>query len=214
MKKISVIVVAHLIDTGIPYIKTLEKYFNVIAIIPKQKSIDQNLLKYFSEEKLLYVSRKEISNSEKIIELLEQIPIENKIIFLDIGGYFLQIGNAIKDKFGNRFLGIIEDTENDHQKYLKKELKYPVISVARSKLKENEDYLVGQAVVFSSEALLREHGLLFNSKNIGIIGIGKIGNSQLGPVYEILGEDFTYQELKLTRLFIEKQTLKINNNRG
>jgi hypothetical protein len=89
MKKISVIVVAHLIDTGIPYIKTLEKYFNVIAIIPKQKSIDQNLLKYFSEEKLLYVSRKEISNSEKIIELLEQIPIENKIIFLDIGGYFL-----------------------------------------------------------------------------------------------------------------------------
>jgi len=47
------------------------------------------LLKYFSEEKLLYVSRKEISNSEKIIELLEQIPIENKIIFLDIGGYFL-----------------------------------------------------------------------------------------------------------------------------
>jgi hypothetical protein len=33
-------------------------------------------------------------------------------------------------------------------------------------------------------------------------------------VYEILGEDFTYQELKLIRLFIEKQTLKINNNRG
>ncbi|NKQ38702.1 MAG: AAA family ATPase [Methanosarcinales archaeon] len=36
------------------------------------------------------------------------------------------------------------------------------------------------------------------------IAFQQTGNSQLNPVYEILGEDFTYQELKLTRLFIKK----------
>jgi hypothetical protein len=47
-------------------------------------------------------------------------------------------------------------TENGLHRYLCHEKPpCPVFSVARSPLKDSEDYLVGQSVVFSAEALLR-----------------------------------------------------------
>ncbi len=175
-KNISVIVVVHLIDTDVPYIKTLDKYFKLEAIVPKQKSINYDLLDLFPKQKICNISRDGITGLDKIMKILDNIPENNKVVFLDIGGYFSQIGNLVKSRLGDRFLGVVEDTENGYQKYLSEKLEYPVISVARSRLKENEDYLVGQAVVFSAETLLREQGILINGKKIGIIGIGKIGN--------------------------------------
>jgi len=181
-KHISVVAVVHIIDTGIPYIKTLDKYFSLEYIIPKPKSINKKLLKYFPKKKILNLTRDGINNTDDFLSKLNKIPKNNKIILLDIGGYFSQIGNRIKKRFGNKFIGIIEDTENGHKRYLNQKLEYPVISVARSLLKKNEDYLVGQAVVFSAEALLREQGILINSKEVGIIGIGKIGNGILSSL--------------------------------
>lgn len=180
-KKISVIAVVHFIDTGIPYVNILNKYFNLVAILPKQKSINQSLLKYFPKDKILNISKKDID--EKFLkDIKNKIPKDNKIVFLDIGGYFAEIGKEFKKEFGDNFIGVIEDTENGYQKYKKQELSFPVISVARSRLKENEDYLVGQAVVFSVESLLREQGLLLNNKKIGVIGIGKIGGGILSAL--------------------------------
>ena len=182
-KGISVIVVCHMIDTGIPYTSTIDKYFDLQAIIPKQRSINHDLLNYFPKEKILNIRREEINNeTEKIEKILDNRPKGNKIVLLDIGGYFSHIGNRLKERYGDSFLGIIEDTENGYQKYLKQTLTYPLVSVARSSLKENEDYLVGQAVVFSAEYLLREQGILMNGKNIGIVGIGKIGNGILSSL--------------------------------
>jgi len=182
-KKISIVVVSHLIDTGIPYIRTIDNFFDLQAIIPKQKSINNDLINYFPKEKVLNIDREEINNSpEKIEKILDNRPKGNKIVLLDIGVYFSHIGNRLKERYGDYFLGIIEDTENGYQKYLKQSLTYPLVSVARSSLKENEDYLVGQAVVFSAEYLLREQGILMNSKNVGIIGIGKIGNGILSSL--------------------------------
>ena len=51
---------------------------------------------------------------------------------------------------------MVEDTENGLRRYLGAwKPPCPVFSVARSPLKDPEDYLVGQSVVFSAEALLR-----------------------------------------------------------
>lgn len=41
---------------------------------------------------------------------------------------------------------------------------------------------MGQAVIFSSEYLPREKGILINGKNLGIIVIGKIGYSILSSL--------------------------------
>lgn len=154
-KNISVIAIVHLINTGIPYLKTLDKYFSLEFFIPKQKSIDSNLLKFFPKGKLLNLNRDEI-NTDNFLHRLDKIyhQIYHRFYYLfekNINQYLI-----IQSYFPEGFIGIIEDTENGYQKYTHNNLKFPVISVARSLLKENEDHLVGQAVVFSTEAILRE----------------------------------------------------------
>jgi adenosylhomocysteinase len=147
-KHISVVAVVHIIDTGIPYIKTLDKYFSLEYIIPKPKSINKKLLKYFPKKKILNLTRDGINNTDDFLSKLNKIPKNNKIILLDIGGYFSQIGNRIKKRFGNKFIGIIEDTENGHKRYLNQKLEYPVISVARSLLKKMRIILLDKLLFF------------------------------------------------------------------
>lgn len=184
-KKISIVAVVHLIDTGIPYVNLLEKYFSLQHIIPKPRSIDEKLLDFYPKHKILNITRNELKNSKNIIKYLVNILKNNKLLLLDIGGYFAHSINDLKDKFGDRFIGVIEDTENGHLKYLSLEnLKAPVVSVARSPLKNNEDHLVGQAVVFSADSILREQGILLNNKKVGIIGFGKIGNGILSSLWD------------------------------
>jgi len=182
-KKISIVAVVHLIDTGIPYVNLLEEYFSLQYIIPKPGSIDKKLLDFYPKHKILNITRDELKNSKNFIKYLVSIPKNNKLLLLDIGGYFVHSINDLKDRFDDRFIGVIEDTENGHQKYLSIEnLKAPVISVARSPLKNNEDHLVGQAVVFSADSILREQGILLNNKKVGILGFGKIGNGILSSL--------------------------------
>ena len=182
-KKISIVAVVHLIDTGIPYVNCLEKYFSLEYIVPKPSSIDEKLLNFYPKHKILNITRDEFRNSENFIKHLVNIPKDNRLLLLDIGGYFIHSINDLKNRFGDRFMGVIEDTENGHQKYLSIEnLKAPVVSVARSPLKSNEDHLVGQAVVFSADSILREQGILMNNKKVGILGFGKIGNGILSSL--------------------------------
>jgi len=100
-----------------------------------------------------------------------------KTVFIDIGGYFSKSTMRISEIIGKKFCGIVEDTENGLQKYLNEELNFPLLSVARSPLKENEDYMVGTAIGYSIERILREHNILMNGLKFGVIGYGKIGRS-------------------------------------
>ena len=54
---------------------------------------------------------------------------------------------------------------------------YPVLSVARSPLKDCEDHLVGRSIVFSTDALVRARGDILTSRSACVIGFGKIGRS-------------------------------------
>jgi adenosylhomocysteinase len=99
-------------------------------------------------------------------------------VLLDIGGYFARTAGRVRESFGARFRGVVEDTENGLQKYLgARDLRYPVLQVARSPLKDNEDYMVGRAIAFSAESLLRNLSILVNGRRVGAIGYGKIGRS-------------------------------------
>ena len=101
---------------------------------------------------------------------------DKNIIIFDIGGYFSRwIQKNIE--LSNKIKFIIEDTENGYQKYENLKTNIPILSVARSPLKDNEDNLVGESVVFSSDVLLRKMGEIIEYKKCGIIGYGKIGES-------------------------------------
>jgi S-adenosylhomocysteine hydrolase len=97
---------------------------------------------------------------------------------LDVGGYFAPALPDLHGRFTGRIAGVIEDTEHGRRCYADLDkLPCPVISVARSPLKEPEDYLVGQSVVFSTEALLRGRGDILHGRPALVIGFGKLGSS-------------------------------------
>ena len=177
--KISIILVSHILPDKLDFIETLSNYFKIEFIIPKPNSIDKNTLEKINNKfKILKITRNEIySNKEKILE--EIVKIKNDIIFIDIWWYFSKISYFLSKKLWSKIIWIIEDTENWHQKYEKiiKQNKIPIISVARSKLKEWEDFLIWQSIVFSTDYVLRLNNSLLKNKNTWIIWFWKIWKS-------------------------------------
>jgi adenosylhomocysteinase len=99
-----------------------------------------------------------------------------RIIFNEIGGYFAPFLNAIAAEFGAKVVGCVEDTQNGHVRYENaRPLPYPVISVARSTLKEGEDTLVGPSCYFSTDRLMRALGVILSPRRALIVGYGKVG---------------------------------------
>jgi adenosylhomocysteinase len=130
------------------------------------------------------LNRGQTSSALFIKERIDRLIGTDKFIILDIGGYFADSFADIDKQFNGNLIGVIEDTENGHQKYVEslqllndEEKTKPVYSVARSPLKEPEDYLVGQSIVYSVERILRDNNSLLTNKRVFVIGYGKIGKS-------------------------------------
>ncbi len=174
-KKPNILLVSHIIPDKLPFLDFLKKNANLINIIPKPKTIDDKVYQYIRKKfniKYIHCLRNEIASSKTIIDILKS---KKDLIILDVGGYFSTI--AGKEDLTKNILGIIEDTENGFQRYIKTYPKIPVIEVARSPLKYPEDLLVGESIVFSTEDVLRKMGEIFTNKTVGIIGFGKIGKN-------------------------------------
>jgi len=181
LPRVSCVTVAHLIPDVFPYLRAINGSFNPIAIIPKQNSIVDKVKQQLERSWNIRgdLKREVIANGNQFGDLLSTA--EGKFVLFDIGGYFSPVVHKLAKLMGNRFVGIVEDTENGHQKYLKvaekDPLPVPVISVARSPLKDNEDFLVGQSILFSADFVLRQVGQLIQYLQCGIFGYGKIGSS-------------------------------------
>jgi adenosylhomocysteinase len=174
---VDVIGVLHVLPDVVPFHRALTSLFEVARIIPKPRSINRVALARLPQEIVTRWKREDLANISNVRHLLAK-DRGTRFMFLDIGGYFASTGNELRKEFGERFIGVVEDTENGLQKYLRlPSLAYPVFQVARSPLKDNEDYMVGRAIAFSAEALLRSLCVLANGAQVGVIGYGKVGRS-------------------------------------
>ena len=174
------ILVLHIVPSSLTLIETLAQHGSIVGIIPKPHSIDEETFqKIRKKERIFDIRREDFFNpsfmEEKIIPLINP---DKKLIIIDIGGYFapaLQKLNSVKN-----CAGIIEDTENGLKKYEAAlqnfpDNKIPVISIARSRVKRFEDYLVGRAIVKSTLNILSRNRIQAAGKNFGIIGFGEVG---------------------------------------
>ncbi|MGB4846663.1 MAG: NUDIX domain-containing protein [Saprospiraceae bacterium] len=171
------LVVSHIIPDCIYYLQAVNKVFPIKSIIPKPNSINRNIYTIIEKEfRIDSIHRNNMDNNGNAIVkyLLES---ERKLIIFDIGGYFSKIHFGWPKEILERIVLVIEDTENGHQKYEKQVCPFKIVSVARSPLKDNEDFLVGQSVLFSADAILRGGGTLIQYMNCSVIGYGKIGRS-------------------------------------
>lgn len=176
-KEVSVIAVSHIIPSSESYILGLQENFNLIGIIPKPNSINKRTASFLERKGIRILSqftRESIADNPK--QLSDYLSTYDNICMVDIGGYFSETIKDIKKSLGKKLLGVVEDTENGHQKYTKNHQdSIRVVSVARSPLKDYEDQLVGNGVAHAAETVLRELNTLITYKYSGIIGYGKVG---------------------------------------
>ncbi|WP_327178071.1 adenosylhomocysteinase [Streptomyces sp. NBC_01335] len=124
------------------------------------------------------LTRELFTDPDLSLSYLESRAAGERLVLLDVGGYFAPVLDDLCARYSGTILGVVEDTENGHKRYAEVgKLPCPVVSVARSPLKEPEDFLVGQSVVFSTEALLRERGDILHGRSALVIGFGKLGSS-------------------------------------
>lgn len=178
--KVNTVLVTHILPDALDFIDALNRCTNLIGIIPKPKSIHVETKNRLLSMKIpiFDIERKDIKS--ELPKLLNDRQGE-KTVLLDIGGWFVPILNSLPETITMGVAGIVEDTRNGQDKYEKAASEdtfpFPVVSVAESELKANEDFLVGHSIIFSADAILRKHGLVMEYLECGVIGYGKIGKS-------------------------------------
>lgn len=171
------VVVTHILADVLEYLSAIKHLGDVVIVIPKPRSIVADILrKVQTRFETIQIARQDLSNINSSTSLIRQAG--GQVVIFDIGGWFAPVINMLAKEHPESILGVIEDTENGHKKYEALDsLAVPVVSVARSPLKDNEDFLVGQSVVFSADAILRECGHLIQYLNCSVLGYGKIGRA-------------------------------------
>ena len=173
--------VSHIVPNSIPFIEAAGKYGRIAGIIAKPNSIDIKTYEYIKNKKINFIElTKQNLKSNNIIKksIVPLLQKDEKLIIFDIGGYFAP---ALKELNQTSLIkGIVEDTENGYKKYEKCLItnntnQIPIYSVARSKVKSFEDYLVGRSVAFATLDLLARNNVDIIGKKIGIIGFGEVG---------------------------------------
>jgi adenosylhomocysteinase len=177
--RMSAVVITHLLGERPAFLQAIDRMAKIAAVLPKPKSIDARALEEVTAtlpvDKL---ERAAFADPASALEYLESRAAGQRVVLLDIGGYFAPSLEHLCANFSGQVVGVVEDTENGHQRYesLGKP-PCPVFSVARSPLKDPEDYLVGQSVTFSAEALIRSRGDILHGRPAAVIGYGKLGRS-------------------------------------
>ncbi|MGO8778206.1 MAG: NAD-binding protein [Rhodomicrobium sp.] len=213
----SCFVITHLLEDRPFYLAGLNHITQIGRVCAKPKSVVPHVWNEVAKSYPVdFADRACLGDAAFVKDLIENaIPGSHAFLLMDLGGYFAGVGAALHDHYGSRFLGIVEDTENGHQRYLSvPNPRYPVFSAARSPLKAPEDFLVGQSIVFSLEALLREWGTILQGRSICIIGYGKLGQSaahllkQRGSNVSVYDIDPLKLVLAKAHGFIVSETLK------
>ena len=173
------VVITHLLPERPVFLRAVGRAASIAAVLPKPKSIDAGALREITG--LMPVDeldRATFTDPEHALAHLESRAAGRDVVLLDVGGYFAPSLDHVCGHFSGRVVGVVEDTENGHQRYAALDkLSCPVFSVARSPLKDPEDYLVGQSVTFSAEALIRSRGDILQGRPAAVIGFGKLGRS-------------------------------------
>lgn len=197
----NIVIVSHIVDSAIPFLPTLNQFFTVRAVYAKRNSIQpevMNILTAAMPDTSFATLDRQRFHDDPTYFIEESFPNDAHepdapVVLVDIGGYFAEsrdsehigpqmISDALSSR-GYRLAGIVEDTQNGHQRYedayaLARGRLLPfTYSVAHSPLKKPENHLVGVAVTFSIEAILRQSNIVLQSRRAGVIGFGPIGRS-------------------------------------
>lgn len=162
----------------------------ICAFVAKPNSVDESAIASIQAQGVTVVREPEGSapysvyeGTTVLIDLLQQEAkaakaADQKLAIIDVGGYFLRPLKELPAQLVNTVLGVVEVTTFGHNRYVANadKINHPIVSLARSPLKDAEAVHVGETVVQATEDMLREVGYILNGKSCGVIGYGMIGS--------------------------------------
>lgn len=173
------IILTHLLEDRAELLSTINSIAPIALVVAIPYSLHLPSLKHLTKQyKIVTPTLVQLYDAQYLKKLISNhLSISTPTIILEIGGYFAKVLQSFNSTLENKLTGIIEDTESGHEEYeqISRSLHYPVVSIARSSLKTNEDFLVGASCVHSAEKLFRKAGFLLDSKTALVFGFGKVG---------------------------------------
>ncbi len=127
----------------------------------------------------------ELEGSSILRDTIAEVRASSKgpLTILDVGGYFAEpLARMSRDEPALLPSGVLEVTTFGHNRYLRAapDIKTPIVSVARSPLKDVEAVFVGESAWTSLDLILREAGLSVFGAKLGMVGYGMIGRRVVG----------------------------------
>jgi len=174
------ILITHVLDTAVAYIEAVHTVFKVVRVIAIPYSVSPSAVealrsKGFSVAIPASIPDMFLDSEKQVISALEES--SDPLLVQEVGGYLSKASSRLA-AFAH-FLGVVEDTNNGHWLYeASGSHPIPVLSMAQSPLKAVEDSIIGDAVLFSIERILREEfAAICQGLRSAVIGFGKIGRS-------------------------------------
>ena len=177
---IQLFIIFHLLDTTLGFLNILNKNFNIKSIIGIPYSANTKIVNKIENDIncpiLIPNSIEEIEDI--ILKEFNNCNDKDPIIILEVGWYCAKIIDKLKS-IKHNLIGVVEDTNQGHWIYESlSNLCVPVLSIAQSPIKDLENRLIGKAIVFSLENIIRKYFYYtFCGKNVLVFGYGKIGKS-------------------------------------
>lgn len=173
-------VVTHVLETSVPFLDIIHRTFPIEAVLAIPYSAEKSAVEEIRAAGIEVIAPATIPDAHRAAgAVLQRILCRSSvpIVAQEVGGYLASFSTELA-KYSN-FVGVVEDTNNGHWRYEETvPHAFPVLSIARSPLKDIEDTLIGDAVAFSLERILRENFFaVIQGCHVGILGYGKIGTS-------------------------------------
>lgn len=171
------VVVAHALDTAVPYVQALARASEMVALVPVPYSAQPDALRRLGDVPVdLPRSIEDVGRRAARLTLETASTPGLPVVLQEVGGYCAGDVQRFADA-GVR--GIVEDTKQGQWRYeARRPLPLPVFTIADSPLKALEDVQVGRAVATSTERLLRQNFYtMLAEKRVLVLGYGGIGTA-------------------------------------
>lgn len=174
------VIITHVLPTARKFIEEIHRAFPISLLIAIPYSSDQTTIDALKKAGfpiyLPLTAEETFQYAGPLVEdLLKKDP--SPLLVQEVGGYLAGYTSHLS-KYSH-FLGVVEDTNNGHWRYVHAgPHAVPIVSIARSPIKDIEDTVIGDAVIYSLERVYREEfQSILQGVRSGVIGYGKIGTS-------------------------------------
>jgi adenosylhomocysteinase len=178
--KVRSLLMTHVLETSVPYIKTVHEVYPIDAVMAIPYSSQRSAIEELQRAGILIRTPSSIPEAFRVAEAMILSALRESstpLVAQEVGGYLANASRPLAEF--PHFIGVVEDTNSGHWRYERTAPHpFPVLSIARSPLKDIEDTLIGDAVAFSLERILREDfRTVIQGCHVGVLGYGKIGTS-------------------------------------